>query len=383
MIYLDAAATGCYRDVDDIIIDSMVNAMQDHWMNPSSLYNSKTKEEINKCRKNIASSINAKPNEIIFTSSASESNNMAIRGWSDEIWMKTFKTPYIITTKIEHKSILKLVEESNIDAVVKYCNVDKNGIVDCESLERMLSICGNEPVLVSVHFANNEIGSIQPLKDIADLVHRYKGILHCDATQAFGKIPINVEDIGVDMMSVSGHKISPVLKGIGFLYKKNCIKIQPLIFGVQENGLRGSTENTFGIIGLAKALEFCDIGSKKIVELCEKRNYFMKRLIEEFDCKINGSLINRLPNNISVTFPQNITGESLLYLLDMSDIQVSTGSACNSKEIKPSHVLKIIGLSDEESMKTIRITIPDDITYEEIEYVIDEIKKAIKLIELN
>lgn len=383
MIYLDAAATGCYRDVDDIIIDSMVNAMQDHWMNPSSLYNSKTKEEINKCRKNIASSINAKPNEIIFTSSASESNNMAIRGWSDEIWMKTFKTPYIITTKIEHKSILKLVEESNMDAVVKYCNVGKNGIVDCESLERTLSTCGNEPVLVSVHFANNEIGSIQPLKDIANLVHRYKGTLHCDATQAFGKIPIDVEEIGIDMMSVSGHKISPILKGIAFLYKKNSINIQPLIFGVQENNLRGGTENTFGIVGLAKALEFCDVSHKKVVELCEKRDYFMQRLVKEFNCKINGSLINRLPNNINVTFPQNITGESLLYMLDMSDIQISTGSACNSKEIKPSHVLKAIGLSDEESMKTIRITIPDDITYEEIEYVIDEIKKAIKLIELN
>lgn len=384
MIYLDNAATGCYRNVDDVIIDSMINAMQDHWMNPSSLYNSKTKEEINKCRKNIAAFINAKPDEIIFTSSASESNNMAIRGWSDEIWMKTFKTPYIITTKIEHKSILKLVEESNMDAVVKYCNVGKNGIVDCESLKRTLSICGNEPILVSVHFANNEIGSIQPLKDIADLVHRYKGILHCDATQAFGKIPIDVEEIGIDMMSVSGHKISPMLKGIAFLYKKNSINIQPLIFGVQENNLRGGTENTFGIVGLAKALEFCDVGSKKIVELCEKRNYFMQKLVEEFDCKINGSLINRLPNNINVTFSNNnITGESLLYMLDMSDIQISTGSACNSKEIKPSHILKAIGLSDEEAMKTIRITLPDDITYEEIDYVIEEIRKAIKVIEIN
>lgn len=383
MMYLDVAATSCYRNADDIIIDSMVNAMQDYWMNPSSLYNSKTKEEINKCRKNIASFINAKPNEIIFTSSASESNNMAIRGWSDEIWMKTFKTPYIITTRIEHKSILKLVEESNMDAIVKYCNVGKNGIVDCESLERTLSTCGNEPVLVSVHLANNEIGVLQPIKEIADLVHRYKGVLHCDATQAFGKIPIDVEGIGVDMMSVSGHKISPILKGIGFLYKKNSINIQPLIYGNQENGLRGSTENTFGIVGLAKALEFCDVSSKKIAELCEKRDYFMQRLVEGFDCKINGSLISRLPNNISVTFPNNIIGESLLYMLDMAGIKVSTSSACNSNSIKPSYVLKNIGLSDEEAMKTIRITIPDDITFEEIDYVIDEIKKAIKLIESN
>lgn len=383
MICLDNAATSCYREVDDIIIDTITNAMKSLWYNPSSLYANGIKEEINKCRKNIASFIGAKPDEIIFTSSASESNNMAIRGWSDEIWMKTFKTPYIITTKIEHKSILKLVEESNMDAIVKYCNVGKNGVVDCESLERVLSICGNEPVLVSVHFANNEIGVIQPIKEIADLVHRYKGILHCDATQALGKIPINVEEIGVDLLSVSGHKISPVLKGIAFLYKKNSINIQPLIFGVQENGLRGSTENTFGIIGLAKALEFCDVSHKKVVELCEKRDYFMARLVKEFNCKINGSLISRLPNNISVTFPQNVTGESLLYLLDMSDIQISTGSACNSKEIKPSHVLKAIGLSDEDAMKTIRITIPDDITYEEIDYVIEEIGKSIKLIELN
>lgn len=383
MIYLDVAATAKYKESDDIIIETMTNAMKNCWMNPSSLYSSKVKDEINKCRINIAAFINAKPDEIIFTSGASESNNQAIRGWVDEIWLKSFKTPCVIASPIEHKSILKLLEESNLDALVKYCAVDKYGIIDCESLERLLlmNCTFTKPVLVSVHLANNELGSIQPIKEIANLTHKYGGILHCDATQAFCKIPIDVEELGVDMMSISGHKISPVLKGVGFLYKKNGINIQPLVYGTQENGFRGGTESTFGIIGLAKALEFCDVNSENVKEVCDKRDYFMQRLIEEFDCNINGSLINRLPNNISITFPQNITGESLLYMLDLSGIKVSTSSACNSKSIKPSYVLKATGLSDEQAMKTIRITIHDDITYQDIDFVVDEINKAIKIIE--
>lgn len=380
MIYLDNAATSGYRDTDDIIIDTITDAMRTLWMNPSSLYANSVKEEINKCRKNIASFINAKSNEIIFTSSASESNNAAIRGWVDEIWLKSFKTPCVITTHIEHKSTLKLLEESNLDALVKYCAVDEDGSVDCESLEKLLLMNDKEPVLVSIGLANNEIGTIQPIKDIATLVHRYNGVLHVDATQAFGKIPIDIEEIGADMMSISGHKISPVLKGIGFLYKKNDINIQPLIFGAQENNLRGGTENTFGIIGLAKALEFCDVGSKKIVELCEKRNYFMQRLVKEFNCKINGSLINRLPNNINVILPDGVTGESVLLMLSMSNIFVSTASACNSHSIEKSHVLKAIGLSDEEAMRSIRITISEEITYDDIDSTIEELTKIIKII---
>ena len=385
MIYLDASATAKYKNIDDIIVDTITTAMRDSWMNPSSLYASNVKNKINKCRTNIASFINAKPEEIIFTSGSSESNNMAIRGWDDEVWLTTYKKSDIITTPIEHKSLLEVLENGNLGSTVYYCDVDENGVVDYESLERLLSKCEEkyEPVLVSIHMANNEIGVIQDIKKISELVHEYGGILHTDATQALGHISIDVEELGIDMMSCSGHKISPVLRGIGFLYKRNGINIQPLIYGAQENGLRGGTEFTYGIIGLNKALELCVNDTQKTQELCVKRDYFIHRLIKEFNCKLNGHKEHRLPNNINVTFPQNITGESLLYMLDMSNIKISTGSACNSKEINPSHVLKAIKLTDQEAMKSVRFTLPEDIIYEDIDKVIKELNSAIKIVETN
>lgn len=385
IIYLDAAATAEYRNVDDIIVNTITTAMKDSWLNPSSAYAANTKERINKCRANIAKFINANPEEIYFTSGSSESNNWAIRGWDDEIWLTTYKKSNIITTPIEHKSILKLLEDGNLGSVVHYCDVDEFGVVDYESLERLLRKCkiNEEPVLVSVCMANNEIGTWQNIKKISELVHRYNGILHTDATQALGHIFIDVEYLGIDIMSCSGHKISPVLRGIGFLYKRNGVSIQPLIYGAQESGLRGGTENTYGILGLNKAIEHSYVTIESMEELGRKRDYFIDYLEFKFGCKLNGHDIDRLPNNINVTFPQNITGESLLYMLDMSDIRVSVGSACNSRSYEPSHVLKAIGLSDEEAMRTVRFSLPDDITYQEIDKVIEEIDKAIKLIELN
>lgn len=380
MIYLDGAATANYGNKDNIIIDTITSAMKKYWQNPSSLYATNVKEEVNRCRKHIAEFIGAKPDEIYFTSGASESNNTVIRGWVDKN-ANSCSMVNIITTPIEHKSILEAVNNPNLGACIRYCNVDKYGLVDYNSLKRLLSFREGEPILVSIGMANNEIGTIQNIDEISELVHRYGGILHVDATQAFGHIPIDVDKLGVDMMSASGHKISPVLKGIGFLYKRNSIDIQPLIYGAQENGLRGGTESTFGIIGLGKTIELCDVSLTNANKMCEKRNYFIDLLESKFGCKLNGSEF-RLPNNINVTFPQNITGESLLYTLEMSDIYVSTGSACNSKEIKPSYVLKAIGLSDEQAMKTVRFTLPDDITYEQIDKVIDEIDKAIKVIEV-
>lgn len=382
MIYLDSAATAKHTNIDDIIIDTMVTAMKDSWMNPSSLYAANVKDKVSKCRANIAKFIGAKPEEIYFTSGASESNNWAIRGWVDSKRFDDYGVINVITTHIEHKSILEAVAHLGSNVAVEYCNVDHYGLVKFEHLKFMLDIYHNNkaPILVSIALANNEIGVIQHIRKIAELVHEYDGVLHVDATQAFGKIPIDVEKLDVDMMSCSGHKISPALRGIGFLYKKNCINIQPLIYGAQENGYRGGTEFTYGIIGLSKALEYCDI-SMKIEELfTNKRDYFINRLESKFNCKLNGHWLHRLPNNINVTFPQNITGESLLYMLDMSGIKVSVGSACNSKSIEPSHVLKAIGLTNEQAMRTVRFTLPDDITYQEIDKVIDEIDKAIKLI---
>jgi cysteine desulfurase len=383
LIYLDTAATAKYSNTDNVVADTIISAMKDSWMNPSSLYAANIKEEINKCRTNIAKFINANPEEIYFTSGSSESNSWAIRGFVDEVFVNTLTPANIIITPIEHKSILEIVKSRALNARVRYCDIDEFGIIKYKSLERLLKQCGHKPVLVSICMANNEIGTIQDIIKISELVHRYGGIIHTDATQALGHIPIDVKKLGIDMMSCSGHKISPMLRGIGFLYKKNCINIQPLIYGSQENGMRGSTENTYGIIGLNKALEFCDIESKKIIELINKRYYFIELLIRKFGCKLNGDIDNRLPNNINVTFTQNISGEALLYMLDMSGIKCSVGSACNSKSYEPSHVLKAIGLSDEEAMKSVRFTLSNDITYDQIDYVIDEINKCIKIIETN
>lgn len=385
MIYLDNAATANRSSIDDIIVNTMTEAMREHWQNPSSLYATDVKEKINKCRANIAKFIGAKSDEIYFTSGASEANNWAIRGWLDEVKSKNlYISPVIITTHIEHKS-LKALFDSGLYAAVRYCDIDEFGFVDCKSLKRHLSVYRQQykPILVSIGLANNEVGTIQPIQQISSLVHKYGGILHVDATQAVGHIPIDVDELGIDLMSVSGHKISPVLKGIGFLYKRNGINIQPLIYGNQELGLRGGTENTFGIIGLSKAIDYCDVSQEAVDERCKIRNYFINLLESKFDCELNGDSYYRLPNNINVTFPQNITGEALLYTLDLSGIQISVGSACNSQSIEPSYVLKTIGLSDEDAMKTIRITLSDDVAYGEIDFVVDEIDKTIKLIEIQ
>lgn len=381
MIYLDSAATGNYSSKDDIIVDTIAEAMKKYWRNPSSLYASDVKDVVNKCRKQIADFIGAEADEIYFTSGSSESNNWAIRGWVDKELTEGTTMVNVITTPIEHKSILEAVKNPNLGAIVRYCDVDKYGLVDIQSLKRLLEFREGEPILVTVAMVNNEIGTLQNVQSISRLVHEYGGILHIDATQALPYIPIDVEELGIDMMSASGHKISPVLKGVGFLYIRNGINIHPLIYGSQERGVRGGTENVFGIIGLSKAIELCDVSQKRLQELFAKREYFLEKLESKFGCKLNGNKWGRIPNNINVTFPQNITGESLLYTLETANILISTGSACNSKEISPSHVLKAVGLTDDEAMRTVRFTLSDDITTEDIDEVIDEIEKTIKLIE--
>lgn len=383
MIYMDNAATSLYnRDIDNIVVDAITSAMKSLWKNPSSLYASNVKEEIDKCRANVAKFIGASPEEIIFTSGASESNNLAIRGWVDCSKFNDFKM--IVSTQTEHKSILELLKSfDNVNSFirVRYCNTDKYGLIDYNYLKKLLWFHEGEPVLVSISMANNEIGTIQDIKKISDLVHKYNGVLHVDATQALGHIPIDVKELNIDMMSASGHKMSPVLKGIGFLYKKNNINIHPLIYGVQENGLRGGTENTFGIIGLDKAMAHRNISKSQIEDMCKRRDYFIDLLKSNFGCKLNGHEEYRLPNNVNVTFSQDITGESLLYALDASGIQISVGSACNSSSIEYSHVLKAIGVTDEDSMRTVRFTLSDNVSYEDIDYVVDEISKFIKIIE--
>ena len=378
MIYLDAAAT---TKPHPRVIEAMMPYFTEKWYNPSSLYEkgSKVKEDIEKARKTVADYIGADSNEIFFTSGGSESNCMAIRGFAD-YWISKGLEPCVITTLIEHKSIMSCVENLN-DTNIHYVGVDENGFVDLQKLDTLLRYNELSPTIVSIQYANNEIGTIQDIKSIARLVHRYGATFHTDSVQAFGQLSIDVNDLGIDMLSVSGHKIGAP-KGIGFLYKRNGVKIKPLIYGSQMDGMRGGTENVPYIIGMAKAVKLIQNDKELGLRLSLLRDNFISQL-KAFGCKVNGSINKRLPNNISVVLPDDAMGESILYMLDMSGIFVSTGSACNSKSIEPSYVLKAIGLSDEEANKTIRITLPRDIEADEIDKAMCEIKKQVKLLSMG
>ena len=351
------------------------------WYNPSSLYGkaSNVKKDVEKARETVGNFIGARGEEVFFTSGGSESNCWAINGFVNRCIAKG-KAPCIITSVIEHKSIVDCVDNLN-DVSVHYVGVNNDGFVNIEQLKNMIrytrDIC-NEEFLVSIQFANNEIGTIQHIKEIAEEVHKFNGIFHTDAVQAFGKIPINVDELGIDMLSASGHKIGTP-KGIGILYKRSSIKISPLIYGNQMDGLRGGTENVPYIIGFEKAVNLLKKDKDYDLRMTILRNNFISKL-KSIGCNVNGSLSNRLSNNINVTFNQDVSGESMVYMLDMCDIYISTGSACNSHEIKPSHVLKAIGLSDDEANKTIRITLPSDITMDEIDKAMFEIEKQIKVL---
>lgn len=387
-IYLDNAST---TKPSKEVIESIMPYLTEKWHNPSSLYNpsAKIKEKIEESREIIADFIGANKDEIYFTSGGSEGNSWALQGFVNECWASG-KQPIVITTTIEHKSILNCV--NNLNAEVYFIKVDDKGFVTWDNLENTLmkalkcqkdNYIEDYSILVSIQLANNEIGTVQHAKIISDIVHEYGGIIHMDSVQAFGHIPINVKKLGIDILTASGHKVN-ALKGVGFMYKKDGIDIKPLVYGTQENGMRGGTENVIGIISLGKAIEHINFGEnhEKIEEMIDKRDYFINLLEMKFDCKLNGCNEYRLPNNINVTFPQNITGESLLYTLDMENIKVSTGSACNSHSIEPSYVLKAIGLTSKEAIKTVRFTISNDISYEDIDKVIKEIENTIKLVEM-
>lgn len=370
-IYLDEAATTKPKEE---VIQAMLPYLYEKWYNPSSLYNPSRgiKKDIEDVRKNVAETINANDSEIYFTSGGSESNNWAIQGFHN-----MYSESSIITTTIEHKSILECVNDM---PDVHFIGVNADGTIKLEQLEKMLQYIKSRPILVSIQYANNEIGTIQNIKSVTELVHKYAGILHTDAVQAYGHIPIDVSQ-GIDLLSASGHKIG-CPKGIGFLYKRNGILIKPLIYGSQEQGMRGGTENVPYIIGLGKAVELIkknDTVFKQYSLMTCKRNYFMNQLKKKLGCKINGSVMNRLPNNINVTFPQAITGEALIYMLDTFGIYISSGSACNSHSMQPSYVLQAIGLSDDEIYKTIRITLPDDIDEDKTNKAISEISRQIKV----
>lgn len=376
MIYLDSSAT---TKVKPEILEAMIPYFTDKWYNPSSLYSPsvEVKNDIESARETVGNFIGAGGNEIYFCSCGSEADNWAIKGVA-KIMDKKGKR-HLITTTIEHHAVLNSMKALEKDGFeITYLPVDKYGLI---TLKQVQDVIRPDTALVSIMYANNEIGSIEPISEIGELCHKNNVLFHTDAVQAVSNIKINVEKQNIDLLSMSAHKFGTP-KGIGALYIKNGIEVANLIDGgSQMDGRRAGTENVPYIIGMAKAVELCDINAQKTKELCDKRDYFIKRLVEEFGCTVNGSLEYRLVNNVNVTFPQNITGESLLYTLDMSDIFISVGSACNSHSFQPSHVLEAIGLSDEEAMRSVRFSLSDDITYEDIDYVIQEIGKAIMLIE--
>jgi len=369
-IYLDQAATSKPRQE---VIDAIMPYLTSYWHNPSGLYNAgaKVRYDIESVRNEIASLINARPDEIYFTSGATEANNWAIRGFDDACG--GYKVD-IITTPIEHSSIMKAIGNSNIRSNIKFFDVDSYGIVDLNSFDK-----NNDSwvFLASVIAANNEIGSVNDLKSISKIVHSNNGIFHTDATQMLPYIKIDVDEMGIDMLSASAQKLGG-LKGAGFLYIRNSVKnkINPLIYGEQERGMRGGTENVIGIIAMGEAIKHINYDCSNLINM---RDVFITEL-ENIGCKLLGSRERRLPNNISIMLPEGCGGEEMLYLCDISMIEISTGSACNSHSKDSSHVLKAIGLSDEEAARVIRISLPYDLKPAEAQIALDEIKKGIKLL---
>lgn len=380
-IYLDNASTTKPK-VE--VVDAMLPYLTNKYHNPSSLYSPSVqiKKDIENARKTVADFIGAQDNEIYFTSSGSESNCWAIKGFCERC-LKNDEIPMIVTTPIEHKSIISCVENHEF-VNCEYVEIDKDGMVDIDDLERILECYSKRKytkynILVSIQIANNEIGTIQKVGKISHIVHEYNAILHMDAVQAFGQISIRVDNMGIDMLSASGHKIG-CPKGIGILYKKKDIEIEPLIYGSQMDGMRGGTENVSYIVGFSKAVElkkhYVENGSL-LIEVVQ--NEFIKKL-ESIGCKLIGHRHCRLSNNINVMLPKGVGAEEMLYMLDMAGIYISTGSACNSHSVEPSYVLKAIGLTDEEAARCIRITLPDYFDCGIIDKVICEIEKNIKLL---
>lgn len=385
-LYLDSAATA---KPNKEVLEAVMPYLTDNFYNPSSIYSNgvRVRRAIDDARESIAGFINANTDEIFFTSGSSESNCWAIQGYL-LAGVMDISTTSIVTTKIEHKSIMECVDamerfgNATYYCDVTYLDVDKDGFVNMEQLESVFKD-REEPnyydILVSIQMANNEVGTIQNIKAISDIIHKYGGVLHVDATQAFGQIPIDVKAMGIDMLSASAHKLEGGFKGVGLLYKKKNIELQPIIYGSQNDRQRGGTENVAGIVGFAKAVELASEEMEDKLALSVKRDYFINELTRN-GCKLNGASVHRLPNNINVMLPEGIGSEELLYMLDLDDIQCSVGSACNSHSKKPSYVLKALGLTDEEAARSVRFTISSDITYEAIDYVVEKVVKIMKII---
>lgn len=371
-IYLDNAATTKTRPE---VVEAMLPYFTEKFGNPSSIYEfaSQNKKAIDEARGIIAKALGAEISEIYFTGGGTEADNWALKATADAY---ASKGNHIITSKIEHHAILHTCEYLEKHGYeVTYVDVDENGIIKLDQLKKAIR---PTTILITVMFANNEIGTIQPIKEIGEIAKQHNILFHTDAVQAFGQIPINVSEMGIDMLSASAHKLHGP-KGIGFLYIRKGAKLRSLIHGgAQERQRRAGTENVPAIVGFGKAVE---MALATMQERTEKEIYLreklMKRVMAEVPyTRVNGDRVKRLPNNANLSF-QFIEGESLLIMLDMKNICASSGSACTSGSLDPSHVLLAIGLPHEIAHGSLRLTLSDENTEEEIDYTVDKIKEIV------
>ncbi|MBQ1598479.1 MAG: cysteine desulfurase NifS [Lachnospiraceae bacterium] len=372
MIYLDNAATTKPKKK---VIDVMMPFLTEQYGNPSAIYSfsAQNKTAIQKARKQVAELINAKENSIYFTSGGTEADNWALIKTAEAY---EEKGRHIITTKIEHHAILHTcdyLEKRGFE--ITYLGVDNDGRISLEELKQAIR---KDTILISVMFANNEVGTIQPIEQIGEIASEHGIVFHTDAVQAFGHVPIDVEAMHIDLLSASGHKIYGP-KGVGCLYINNSLKISSLIHGGgQERARRAGTENVPGIVGFGHAAM---LAKETLKERMEKetrlRDFFIKELFNRIsDIKLNGCKENRLPNNINVSFPY-VEGESMLIMLDMQEICASSGSACTAGSIDPSHVLVAMGLSSDEARESVRFTISDETTEEELRATVDAVETIV------
>ena len=372
LIYMDNAAT---TPVKPEVLDAMLPYFTEKFGNPSSIYSisSENKKAITDAREVIAKTINTTPENIYFTAGGSESDNWALKATADAY---ASKGKHIITTKIEHHAILHTCEYLETKGFeITYLDVDENGLV---KLDELTAAIRPDTILISVMFANNEIGTIEPIAEIGKIAHEHGVLFHTDAVQAYTQVPIDVEAMNIDMMSTSGHKINGP-KGIGFLYIRKGVKIKSFIHGgAQERHRIAGTENVTGIIGLAKAAEIATANMKeRTAEEIKVRDHLIERIEKEIPyAKLNGDRVKRLPNNVNFSF-QFVEGESMLILLDSKGICASSGSACTSGSLDPSHVLLAIGLPHEIAHGSLRLTISDQITMEDADYVVDNLKEIV------
>lgn len=371
-VYLDNAATTKVRPE---VVEAMLPYFTEIYGNASAVYDfgQKCKQAIEDARETIGSSIGTRASNIYFTAGGSESDNWALKGVA-EVYKD--KGKHIITTKIEHHAILHTcayLEQQGFE--VTYLDVDAAGLVSPEDVKKAIR---PDTILISVMFANNEIGTIEPIEEIGAIAHEHGILFHTDAVQAYAQVPIDVEKMHIDLLSASGHKLNGP-KGIGFLYIRQGLKLKSFIHGgAQERKRRAGTENVPGIVGLGKAVEIAMATmDERIKKESELRDYLIARIEDEIPfAKLNGHRVKRLPNNINFCF-RFIEGESMLIMLDMAGICGSSGSACTSGSLDPSHVLLAIGLPHEIAHGSLRLTLSDEITKEQLGYVVDHLKEIV------